>query len=84
FGKHATYYFNSAVENELQSNFLAFADQLHADTRVTICSRTIECLQRSNNAIMFDFMALCAGPRSTADYIYLAQHYQRVYVCNIP
>eukprot|EP01093_Parvamoeba_rugata_P001711 TRINITY_DN1218_c0_g4_i1.p1 TRINITY_DN1218_c0_g4~~TRINITY_DN1218_c0_g4_i1.p1 ORF type:complete len:302 (+),score=61.31 TRINITY_DN1218_c0_g4_i1:696-1601(+) len=84
FGKHATYYFNSAVENELHDNFLAFADQLLTAKRVTICGRNIACLQRSNNAIMFDFMALCAGPRSTADYIYLAQHYQRIYVCDIP
>lgn len=84
FGKHATYYFNSAVGSELDANFLAFSEQLRTDTSVTVCGRTIACLQRSNNAIMFDFMALCSGPRSTADYIYLAQHYQRVYVCNIP
>lgn len=84
FGTHTTYYFNSAVENQLQSNFLAFADQLLTAKHVTICGRNIACLQRSNNSIMFDFMALCSGPRSTADYIYLAQHYQRIYVCDIP
>ncbi len=85
FGQHATYYFDhGSGEQQFQANFFAFSRPLLSDNSVAIKGRTLRCLQHSSNAIMFDFMALCSGPRSTADYIYLAQHYQRVYVCNIP
>ena len=39
---------------------------------------------QAQDAIMFDFMTLCSGPRSTADYIYLAECFQRVYLLNVP
>ena len=84
FGKHATHYFNSSANSELDADFLAFADNLQTATDISIYGRKLACLRLSNNAIMFDFMALCSGPRSTADYIHLAKYYQRVYICNVP
>ena len=51
---------------------------------LTILGRPIPYFMRSKTAIMFDFMALCSGTRSTYDYIELANSYSRVYVVNIP
>jgi len=51
---------------------------------LTILGRPVSYLMRSDHAVMFDFMALCSGTRSTYDYIKLANSYSRVYVVNIP
>lgn len=34
-------------------------------------------------AIWFDFRALCFGPRSQADYLYLAEHYEIVFISGL-
>ena len=38
---------------------------------------------RSERAIWFDFRALCFGPRSQADYLYLAEHYEMVFLSGL-
>lgn len=85
FGKYTTFYFDQITEKQkFMASFSGFADKDMTENKIIIHGRELVCIKRSVNAIMFDFMALCSGPRSTLDYMYLAQHYQRVYVCNIP
>ena len=50
---------------------------------VTIHGRELMCHARADKAIWFDFRALCFGPRSQADYLYLAEHYEMVFVSGI-
>ncbi|KLT72265.1 ATPase [Neisseria arctica] len=50
---------------------------------VTILDRDIMCNARSEKAIWFDFRALCFGPRSQADYLYLAENYEMVFLSGI-
>ncbi|MBE2403551.1 AFG1 family ATPase, partial [Klebsiella pneumoniae] len=46
----------------------------------TIHGREIPHKAESGRAIWFDFRALCFGPRSQSDYLYLAEHYEMVFI----
>ena len=48
-----------------------------------IHGREIPHKAQSDRAIWFDFRALCFGPRSQADYLYLAEHYEMVFVSGL-
>jgi cell division protein ZapE len=62
-----------------------------------VCSQTIKINQRAietlalnqasaehpNNVIWLDFNELCNTPRSNADYLYLAEHFQYLLIANI-
>ncbi|MBP6345635.1 cell division protein ZapE [Neisseriaceae bacterium CLB008] len=50
---------------------------------VTIHGRQLTTRGHTDGVIWFDFKALCFGPRSQADYLYLAQHYHTVFVSDI-
>ncbi|MBP6562220.1 MAG: AFG1 family ATPase [Neisseriaceae bacterium] len=50
---------------------------------VTIHGRPLTTRGHAEDAIWFDFKELCYGPRSQADYLYLAQHYHTVFVSDI-
>lgn len=50
---------------------------------MTVLDRDIICNARSKKAIWFDFRALCFGPRSQADYLYLAENYEMVFLSGI-
>ena len=41
-------------------------------------------VRAGDNAVWFEFEALCAGARSTADYIEIARDYQCVILANVP
>lgn len=85
FGKHTRFYFEQTTEEQrFMASFSEFADRNMFDNKIVIHGRELACIKRSVNTIMFDFMTLCSGPRSTSDYMYLAQHYQRIYVYNVP
>lgn len=49
----------------------------------TIHGREIPHKAESGCAIWFDFRALCFGPRSQSDYLYLAEHYEMVFVSGL-
>ncbi len=49
----------------------------------TIHGREIPHKAESGLAIWFDFRALCFGPRSQSDYLYLAEHYEMVFVSGL-
>ncbi len=51
---------------------------------VEIEGRRVPCLRESENVAWFGFAALCDGPRSKDDYIWLAREYQSVIVSGVP
>lgn len=57
--------------------------QERLDNHVVIWDRPLKAKARTQRAIWFEFETLCFGPRSQADYLYLAQHYEMVFVSNI-
>ncbi|MEL7287013.1 MAG: AFG1/ZapE family ATPase, partial [Pseudomonadota bacterium] len=83
FGKQTEHYF---IDNNeaLTERFLKQEQAVQKQTSIVVCHRKLSCILLAQDAIMFDFMALCSGPRSTADYIYLAERFQRVYLVNVP
>ncbi|KAA8495250.1 Lactation elevated protein 1 [Porphyridium purpureum] len=46
--------------------------------------RTLHIPCRAEQAAWFDFLELCDGPRSSADYVALAQVVKRLYLANVP
>ena len=69
----------------LQRLFAALADHRGAaDGAIEIEGRSIAVVGCSDSAVWFDFDALCAGPRSTQDYIEIAREFGSVVVSNVP
>jgi len=51
---------------------------------IEIQGRQIPIRQRAEDLVWFDFPAICEGPRSTADYIEIAQLFHTVMISNVP
>jgi cell division protein ZapE len=51
---------------------------------LTVNERPIEVRREADGAIWFDFSAICEGPRSVADYIYLARSYHTILISGVP
>ena len=51
---------------------------------IEVNHRPISYLAQSDHAILFDFFALCSGPRSQRDYMVLAQDFTTVFIANVP
>lgn len=49
----------------------------------TIHGREIPHKAESGRTIWFDFRALCFSPRSQSDYLYLAEHYEMVFISGL-
>lgn len=49
----------------------------------TIHGREIPHKAESGRIIWFDFRALCFSPRSQSDYLYLAEHYEMVFISGL-
>ena len=52
--------------------------------KLTIEGRKINTVRCSEGVVWFEFSELCAGPRSTADYIKIARCFNTVLISNIP
>lgn len=50
---------------------------------IQIHGRDLICKGRTDRIIWFDFRTLCFGPRSQADYLYLAERYKMVFISGI-
>ena len=83
FGKQTAHYFINNKE-ALTERFLEHEQAIQKQTTIAVCHRELSCVMQAQDAIMFDFMTLCSGPRSTTDYIYLAERFRRVYLLNVP
>lgn len=53
-------------------------------SQVEVQSRKIAVRRLADNAIWFDFEAICGGPRAQDDYLEIAHRYANVFVTGIP
>lgn len=83
FGKQNKHF---VINNDeaIKERFYAQEQAITENQAITVHNRHIRSVLKAKEAIMFDFMALCSGARSTADYIYLAEQFKRVYLLNVP
>ncbi len=73
------------AQDEMQQSFKHFSkDKTPSDEPIIILDRPIDVIQRSNDAIWFDFPAICGKPRSQNDYLELAKIFSTVLVSNVP
>jgi len=84
FGRHYNHYFIASEPSLLHAHFDRYSSASKNGGSITLCNRQVPIIQQSKQAIMFDFMALCSGARGTQDYIYLAKHFSRLYISNVP
>ena len=59
------------------------AGQPRLSNDVEILGRPLQAKGHTQQAIWFDFRMLCFGPRSQADYLYLAERYEMVFISGI-
>jgi cell division protein ZapE len=52
--------------------------------QITVEGRSIDYLAATDEAIWFEFRAICDGPRSQADYVEIARDYHTVAVSDVP
>lgn len=75
---------NDENERELADLFTQVtAGQVGRTSEIEIHGRMLRCKKRTDKAIWFDFRMLCFGPRSQADYLYLSEHYEMIFVSGI-
>lgn len=75
---------NDENERKLADLFTqVVAGQAERPSEIEIHGRMLRCKKRTDKAIWFDFRMLCFGPRSQADYLYLSEHYEMIFVSGI-
>lgn len=75
---------NDENERKLADLFTqVMAGQAERPSEIEIHGRMLRCKKRTDKAIWFDFRMLCFGPRSQADYLYLSEHYEKIFVSGI-
>lgn len=80
------FYVPNSEENE--AKLAALFDQITAGNKrlpeeIEIHGRMLHCRARTDKVIWFDFRTLCFGPRSQADYLYLSERYEMLFVSGI-
>lgn len=76
---------DAAAQESLNDSFTALAmETTEEPVTLTIENRPITAHRCSEDVVWFDFDALCAGPRSAADYIEIARLFHAVLVSNVP
>jgi cell division protein ZapE len=85
---HADTYFtpiDDTSELAMEQRFTGLAPSLGmADMQLNINRRKIPCLRCAGDVVWFNFFQLCQGPRSSADYIELAQRFHTVLISGVP
>lgn len=71
-------------EQNMQSLFTQLAQGDQSQNPITIYGRTLTPQMTASNIIWFNFYAICDGPRSSLDYIELAQRYPYIMITGIP
>lgn len=75
------------ADTSLTASFTSLVPDVHEtmkDTEINIEGRAIGARYLCEDVIWFDFMALCAGPRSQNDYIVIAMEFHQVLISDIP
>ncbi len=76
---------NEAAQQGMQYNFDHLApDQGVADASIEVEGRQLQFIRRADGVIWFDFLELCDGPRSQADYIELAVCFHSILLSGVP
>lgn len=78
------YYGQNVAGNWLKNLTEQLTGPLENCTDIQIHQRAIAALWSNQQAIGFDFMALCSGPRSQLDYMALADKFRVIAVANVP
>ncbi|MFT6270449.1 MAG: cell division protein ZapE [Alphaproteobacteria bacterium] len=76
------------LDKAAQENLDDYFDKLSPEkyeinVPVDIEGRKIPAMKKAEGVIMFEFLALCDGPRSQTDYIELSREYQTVLLANV-
>ncbi len=75
----------AAADLTLAERFTAIAGESgSAGGEIAIEDRKLAVRRRAAGVIWFDFEALCAGPRATADYIEIARQHHTVVISAVP
>ena len=69
---------------ELAALFQRLAGEHPQPADLTVNGRTIGVAGASEDTLLLDFATLCAGPRSAADYIALAERYRTILIAGVP
>ena len=83
------YHFPACAEAEalIDCNFHKLAGdegELIVDSSIEVDGRGIPFRKRTEGVIWFDFMQICGGPRSPADYIGISREFQSVLIHGVP
>ncbi|NBD94901.1 MAG: cell division protein ZapE [Gammaproteobacteria bacterium] len=85
--RHPVYYHpdNDDTERQLLEEFEGLASGEAVSTApLDIRGRRIEPRRRAGSVVWFDFATLCAGPRSSSDYIELARRFGTLFISSVP
>jgi len=85
--KHGTFHVLRGQESIdiMQQHMSELANtRIEKNQTVTVNDRIIQCIAHSEQQIWFDFNELCNTPRSSRDYIVLAQDFETILVSDIP
>lgn len=73
------------ADRHLMETFSAVTGTLHeSDGAISILGRDIDFRARGDGVVWFDFARICGGPRSSHDYIEIAQEFHTVIISGIP
>ncbi|MEX1222839.1 MAG: cell division protein ZapE [Idiomarina sp.] len=83
--------YHSPLDADADENLLNYFFQLAPDHQshctdgtITINGRDIAVRRETDDVVLFDFMAICGGPRSQNDYIEIARLYHAVLISDLP
>lgn len=68
----------------LKEQFRAMNPIVKEASMITIETREIPYIMRSEKAIWFEFDAICSIPRSQSDYLDIAKRFKTVFISNVP
>ncbi|RBP83164.1 cell division protein ZapE [Marinomonas rhizomae] len=71
-------------EQDMSALFTQLAQGEINQQPLQVCRRAIAVIESAENIAWFDFYAVCDGPRSSLDYIELAQTYPMIMLTGIP
>ncbi len=78
------YPLDDIAQRNLNTYFAQLApDDGKVDTSIEVEGRDIAVMKISDSVVMFDFLALCDGPRSQTDYIELSREFNTVLLANV-
>jgi cell division protein ZapE len=84
YGNNNRHYFINAPATAFSKMFLTHYPAASHKGMLAVHGRKLPYLYQAEHALMLDFMALCSGPRSANDYMFLAQQFDVLYVTNVP